>query len=165
MLIRTLICSILASLALAAPAAAAEKDGTTNQVQINKPDTTSEVDIPIKAELFIGAQGPKSCRGSPMVELNLPKPGALHTSPVCYDFPEPASCAIFMAGKEDGCEAKLFIEHGCKTFVNLAVFLPEERAVGGFFRSMSVRCGVEAVEPPPLRLPGMRQQQPVHERA
>lgn len=39
--------------------------------------------------------------------------------------------------------ARLFAEAGCRMFVNLVVFVPEERTVGGVWRSMAVQCGVE----------------------
>ncbi len=134
--------------------ASREEESNNGQVSINQPSAWPETEVPITATLFVGAQGPKSCRGSPMLSLSLPSPGSLHPTPVGYDLPEPASCAVFMATKQDGCETRLFADKGCGTFVNLAVFLPEYRAVGGFFRSLSIRCGVESVEPPPLRPSG-----------
>lgn len=56
---------------------------------------------------------------------------------------------MFMANKEDGCEAKLFNDVGCPegnqtaSYVNTVVFMPEQRAVGGMWKSISIRCGVE----------------------
>jgi hypothetical protein len=60
-----------------------------------------------------------------------------------------------VASKEAGCEARLFSEPGCRMYLNTAVFIPEERAVGGQWRSVGVRCGVpapdpESLGPPPL---------------
>jgi hypothetical protein len=44
----------------------------------------------------------------------------------------------------------LFNMAGCydspKTYVNTVVFMPEERAVGGIWRSMLVRCGIDVPE-------------------
>jgi hypothetical protein len=157
MLIRVFIAALgLAGFVLAEAAPVADPQDPTQQVQINKPDTTSDVDIPITVDLFADAQGPKTCRGSAMVQLALEKPGSLHTTAECHDLPEPASCGVFMAAKDDGCEARLFADRGCRSFVNLVVFLPEYRAVGGFFRSLSIQCGVKGVEPPPLSLPGLK---------
>lgn len=126
------------------------------QVSINRPNTTAPPDTPIAALVFSGSPGPKRCRGSAFLDLELPRPAARHATPICYNLRVPASCAVFVATKEDGCEARLFTERGCNTFVNLAVFLPEPRAVGGYFRSLSIRCGVVSVEPPPLSFPGMQ---------
>ena len=118
-------------------------------VSINHPnDTTAQV--PITAHIFTGSPGPKRCRGSVMLALDLPKPGMAHTNETCYDFPSPAECGVFMGNQEDGCEARLFTESGCGMFVNLAVFMPEMRAIGGYFRSMAVRCGI-----PPRAVPAL----------
>lgn len=59
-----------------------------------------------------------------------------------------ARCGVFFAGKDDHCEAQLFNAAQClnttQTYVNTVVFMPEERTVGAYWRSMWVRCGVEA---------------------
>jgi hypothetical protein len=61
-----------------------------------------------------------------------------------------ARCGVFFAGKEAGCQADLFSSERCvnttRTYVDTVVFMPEERSVGAYWRSMWVRCGVEAPE-------------------
>jgi hypothetical protein len=129
----------------------------TSQVAIAKPKENI-TEISITALIFAGTEGPKNCRGSLMTSINLPKPGPALEEPVCYELRKPARCGIFMANQEDGCEAKLFTEGNCSMFVNLAVFMPERRAVGGYFRSLSVRCGVDSRPLAPLSLPGLKPQ-------
>lgn len=104
--------------------------------------------IPITALLFAGPAGPKQCRGSPMLSIPLSRP--VSTTPTCYNTPKTANCGTFMAMKADGCQARVFAEPDCKTFTNLAVFMPELRTVGGLIRSVEVTCGVKSVEPAPL---------------
>lgn len=111
--------------------------------------------VPISAVLFSGSPGPKQCRGNPILNINLPKPGSQHSTPKCYNVPGVAQCANFMANEDDGCEAKLFNEPNCLTFANVAVFIPEKKTQGGYFRSIEIRCGVESVTPPPLNLAGV----------
>ncbi|KAK0615720.1 hypothetical protein B0T17DRAFT_538971 [Bombardia bombarda] len=67
--------------------------------------------------------------------------------------PAPAGCGNFVANKQDGCEARLFAEPNCRLYMNTAVFIPEDRAVGGLWRSMSLRCGVPAPDPAALGSP------------
>lgn len=65
-------------------------------------------------------------------------------------------CGTFIAppmpgeadGSSKGCEAMLFAERGCKMYVNTVVFRPagEAKPVGGWWRSLRVRCGVEVPE-------------------
>lgn len=109
-----------------------------------------EVMIPITALLFAGPAGPKQCRGSPMLSIPLSRP--VSTTPTCYNTPKTANCATFTAMKTDGCQARVFAESDCKTFTNLAVFMPELRTVGGLIRSVEVTCGVKSVEPAPLNM-------------
>ncbi|GKT87493.1 sulfate permease 2 [Colletotrichum tofieldiae] len=101
--------------------------------------------------------GVKTCRGSSFVDMELP--GNASTEPVfttkdgqCYNLPGTAQCGIFMGNKADGCEAKLFRGERCTAFSNVAVFQDELRPVGGFFASMSIKCGIVPVEPKPLSL-------------
>ncbi|ORY62588.1 uncharacterized protein BCR38DRAFT_439163 [Pseudomassariella vexata] len=128
----------------AAPAAAAP------------PAPPPEPYTPINALLFSGSPGPKNCRGHVIMNLAVPKPGP--ATPQCYNTPGVVSCANFMANKDDGCEARLFAEPDCKMFVNLAVFIPEKRTMGGVYRSMEITCGVESVEPAPLNLGALQVQ-------
>jgi hypothetical protein len=50
----------------------------------------------------------------------------------------------------------LFADAGCVSFVNLAVFMPEERPVGGAFRSVSVDRGLPAPDPASLESPPLQ---------
>jgi hypothetical protein len=113
--------------------------------------------VPISAVLFSSSPGPKDCRGTPILKVGLPKPGSQHSTPRCYNVPgnKVAECGNFVANKDDGCEAKLFAEPNCLTFSNVAVFVPELKAVGGWVRSIEIQCGIIGVTPPPLNLPGM----------
>ncbi|KAI0466549.1 hypothetical protein F4859DRAFT_497172 [Xylaria cf. heliscus] len=139
----------------------------TEQVAINRTDTNpanpaTEQPAPISAILFDGSPGPKACRGTAVLTIKLSKPGAQHLRPTCYNVPGPgggggvAQCGNFVANKDDGCEARVFAEPDCRTFANLAVFIPETRAFGGYMRSVEVRCGVVGEAPPPLNLPGLK---------
>ncbi|CCF45475.1 hypothetical protein CH063_14549 [Colletotrichum higginsianum] len=94
--------------------------------------------IPITVRLFPSAPGVKTCRGSPF----------------CYNLPGTAQCGLFAGNKADGCEARLFRGERCTAFSNVAVFQDELRPVGGFFASMSIKCGIVPVEPKPLSLGG-----------
>ncbi|GAW20308.1 hypothetical protein ANO14919_098100 [Xylariales sp. No.14919] len=132
----------------------------TEQVAINRTDANpanppSEQPVGISAVLFDGAPGPKDCRGSALLTIRLAKPGAQHARPTCYNVPGVAQCGTFLANKDDGCQARVFSEPDCRTFANLAVFIPEARAFGGYVRSLEVTCGVVSVTPPPLDLPGL----------
>ncbi|TDZ53957.1 hypothetical protein CTRI78_v006665 [Colletotrichum trifolii] len=117
--------------------------------------------IPITVKLFASSPGVRTCRsGSRLVNMVLPPnassdPTFTTAGGQCYNLPGTAQCGIFMANKADGCEAKLFRGERCAHFVNLAVFLNEARPVGGYFTSMSIKCGVKSVEPPPLNLGGL----------
>jgi hypothetical protein len=140
----------------------------TGQVSINeRPDTNTTVtSLPITVTIFSGSPGPKTCRSSALASLTLPRPEglSLRTGAQCYNLPSPAGCGIFVANKDDGCEARLFAEPFCVSYVNTAVFVPENRAVGGLWRSFSVECGIPAPDPdalgaPPLQgmMTGMKQ--------
>ncbi|KAL8377175.1 hypothetical protein RB595_008042 [Gaeumannomyces hyphopodioides] len=135
----------------------AKIDEDTGQVSINRPpDRPAQPALPIRATIFRGVPGPKACRGGAMTTLDFGAgAGAAlrHTEEVCYDLPDTAGCGNFVANKADGCEARLFAERGCRMFVNLAVYQPEDRAVGGRWRSMAVRCGVPEPDPATLGAP------------
>ncbi|KAI4602298.1 hypothetical protein KJ359_009538 [Pestalotiopsis sp. 9143b] len=59
--------------------------------------------------------------------------------------PGPKECRV-----EDGCQARVFAEPGCKSFTNIAVFMEELRPVGGVIRSIEVQCGIKSAQPAPL---------------
>ncbi|KAI3331182.1 hypothetical protein F4824DRAFT_475850 [Ustulina deusta] len=135
--------------------------GIAEQVAINPTDTDSpnhspEPLVPISAVLFDGSPGPKDCRGNVVLNIDLTKPGAQHSTPTCYNVPGVAQCGNFLANKDDGCQARVFNEPDCRTFANLAVFIPEMRAFGGYVRSIEITCGVVSETPPPLDLPGLQ---------
>ncbi|KAK3906081.1 hypothetical protein C8A05DRAFT_41076 [Staphylotrichum tortipilum] len=142
------------------PAGVDITEDTPGQVTINGDPTGNNTlgpSLPISATIFSGVPGPSACRGTVIFQLNPPQPaaGAGPTGEDCYDLPRAAGCGNFLASKEAGCEARLFAERGCRMYVNTAVFIPEERAVGGVWRSVGVRCGVpapdpESLGPPPL---------------
>jgi hypothetical protein len=142
------------------PAGVDITEDTPGQVTINGDptgNTTLGPSIPISATIFSGVPGPSTCRGSVIFKLNPPQPAAdAGPSPEeCYNLPRAGGCGNFVASKEAGCEARLFSEPGCRMYLNTAVFIPEERAVGGQWRSVGVRCGVpppdpESLGPPPL---------------
>lgn len=82
--------------------------GSTEQVAINRTDTNpsnppTEQPVPISAVLFDGSPGPKDCRGTAMLTIQLTKPGAQHSSPTCYNVPDNtvAQCGVFLANKDD----------------------------------------------------------------
>lgn len=106
--------------------------------------------LPIIALSYTGSSGPKHCRGNLIQKLAFTSPASDYKHGTCVDLPDMARCGVFFAGKEAGCEADLFNMAGClnstSTYVNTVVFMPEERAVGAYWRSMRVRCGVEAPE-------------------
>ncbi|KAK1754263.1 hypothetical protein QBC47DRAFT_386074 [Echria macrotheca] len=133
----------------------AEISQDTGQVTITGPPTTSntsqQADIPITATIFTSVPGPSACRGSILLDLEI----SFSKTEQCIDMPRPVSCGTFTASKASGCEARLFAEPGCRMYVNTAVFMLEARAVGGLWRSMGVRCGIEppdeaALGRPPL---------------
>jgi hypothetical protein len=137
----------------------------TGQVSINpRPDaanTAAAPNLPITITIFFGSPGPKTCRGSPVTTLTLPRPpeglGLRRTGSQCYSLPSAgAGCGTFSANKDDGCEARLFAEPSCASYVNTAVFVPETRAVGGLWRSFSVECGIPAPDPATLGEPPLR---------
>ncbi|KAM7201586.1 hypothetical protein V8F20_004814 [Naviculisporaceae sp. PSN 640] len=151
----------------------------TGQVTINGDpsgieNSPSIPNLPITATIFSGVPGPRSCRGHIIFDLSIPPPSLPNTSdarsysynperneknsriPKCYNLPSPAGCGNFVANKEDGCEIRLFAEPYCRLYMNTAVFVPERRSVGGNWRSVEVRCGVqppdsESLGRPPLQ--------------
>jgi hypothetical protein len=130
----------------------------TEQVSIstNLSDSPSEQPVPITALLFNGSPGPKDCRGNVVLNISLTKPVVSHSRPTCYNVPGVAQCGNFLANEADGCQARVFSEPDCLTFANVAVFVPEVRAFGGYMRSVEITCGVVSEAPPPLKLPGFR---------
>jgi hypothetical protein len=118
-----------------------------------------EPTIPIKAVFYSGSEGPKSCRGHVLAVINLPKPSVLGVPgpSQCYNFPgeQYSGCANFMANKVDGCAAKVFGDTNCRTYMNTAAFMAEDRAVGGRWRSVEVQCGIPEPDPSTLGKPPM----------
>jgi hypothetical protein len=104
--------------------------------------------FPILALSYSGSGGPKHCRGELIQKLAVPQPASSWKNGTCVDLPADARCGVFFAGKDDNCEAQLFNMPNCyntsRTYVNTVVFMPEERPVGAMWRSMFVRCGIEA---------------------
>ena len=49
------------------------------------PSSGEEPPVPISAILFSGGPGAKECRGTPILNVNLPKPGSQHAAPRCYN--------------------------------------------------------------------------------
>jgi hypothetical protein len=133
---------------------------STGQVSINDlPDAnTTTTSLPITLSIFSGSPGPKNCRGSLLTTLTLPPPEGLgqRTGSQCYNLPSVGGCGNFVANKDDGCEARLFGEPGCVEYMNTAVFMPEDRAVGGVWRSLAVECGVPAPDPATLGKPPLQ---------
>lgn len=118
-----------------------------------------EPPIPIKAVFYSGSEGPKTCRGHVLAVINLPKPAGLGVTgeAQCYNFPgeQYSGCANFMANKVDGCVAKVFGDTNCRTYLNTAAFMAEDRAVGGHWRSVEVQCGIPEPDPATLGKPPM----------
>ncbi|KAI0515033.1 hypothetical protein F5B22DRAFT_199202 [Xylaria bambusicola] len=142
---------------------ALDESSATEQVAINRTDANppsppedEEQAVPISAVLFDGPPGPKDCRGNVVLNIGLAKPGAQHSTPTCYNVPGVAQCGNFVGNKDDGCEARIFSEADCNEFANVAVFVPEVRAFGGYVRSVEITCGIVGVAPPPLKLPGLK---------
>ena len=150
----------LASGALPQLPAPASVQQDTGQVSINeRPDAnTTATSLPITITIFSGSPGPKTCRGSAITTLTLPRPEGLglRTGSQCYNLPSVAGCGNFVANKDDGCEARLFAEPSCASYVNTAVFMPESRAVGGMWRSFAVECGIPAPDPASLGAPPLQ---------
>ncbi|KAF9697584.1 hypothetical protein EKO04_004421 [Ascochyta lentis] len=109
----------------------------------------SSVNTPILALSYAGSGGPKHCRGGLLQKMAFERPAAQWNG-TCIDLPSEARCGVFYAEKGDKCEAQLFNEADCHntsmSYVNTVVFMPEERPVGGIWRSMWVRCGVDVPE-------------------
>ncbi|KAI1366853.1 hypothetical protein F5Y08DRAFT_113504 [Xylaria arbuscula] len=161
-----------------------DESSITEQIAINRTDANpspldpepssdgeqqeEEEPVPISVVLFDGPPGPKeNCRGNAILRIGLTKPGTDHTTPTCYNVSSSSSssssssriavaqCGNFLANKDDGCEAKVFSEPGCREFSNVAVFVPEVKAFGGYMLSLEVACGIVGVVPAPLKLPGL----------
>lgn len=129
------------------------------QGQPPKQEDPPEPLIPIKAVFYSGSEGPKTCRGHVLAVIDLPKPAGLGVTgeAQCYNFPgeQYSGCANFMANKVDGCAAKVFGDTNCRTYLNTAAFMAEDRAVGGHWRSVEVQCGIPEPDPATLGKPPM----------
>ncbi|KAF2472401.1 uncharacterized protein BDR25DRAFT_324312 [Lindgomyces ingoldianus] len=122
----------------------------TEQAPIPPIPSPAGPQFPILALSYTGSGGPKHCRGELIHELRIPPPASAHKNGSCVDLPTMARCGVFFAGKDDNCEAELFNMPGClnttRSYVNTVVFMPEERVVGALWKSMWVRCGIDAPE-------------------
>lgn len=139
------------------PATAGQDNG---QVSINDaPAANKEPVLPISALFYSGSEGPKACRGHVIAAITMPKQAAAAgpTAAQCYNFPNQATsgCANFVANKEDGCIAQVFAETNCRTFMNTAAFMAEDRPVGGNWKSVRVQCGIPEPDPATLGKPPM----------
>jgi hypothetical protein len=165
-LLLLLFSSITPGSALTAlPAGVDITEDTPGQVTINGDPTGNATTLPTTMTIFSGVPGPSRCRGSVLLSLALPPPpppppspsdddsSGSQTAETCYNLARPAGCGNFVASKGAGCEARLFSEPGCRLYVNTAVFIPEERAVGGVWRSLGVRCGIPPPDPETLGAP------------
>ncbi|KAF1359277.1 hypothetical protein EJ07DRAFT_121456 [Lizonia empirigonia] len=114
------------------------------------PQPPQTVQIPILALSYSGSGGPKHCRGSLLQKMSFARPAVQWKSGSCINLPSDARCGVFYSEKGDNCEAQLFNEAHCynttMSYVNTAVFMPEERPVGALWRSMFVKCGVDVPE-------------------
>ncbi|KAK4187053.1 hypothetical protein QBC35DRAFT_250159 [Podospora australis] len=140
--------------------AGADVQEDNGQVNINPDPTFNNTipELPITAIIFSGVPGPYKCRGRIVmsVEIPPPVPAGGPTTARCYNFAHPVGCGNFVASKEAGCEAKLFAEPDCKMYLNTAVFIPEDRAVGGLWRSMEIKCGIPPPDPHSLGAPPLQ---------
>lgn len=135
----------------------------TGQVSISEPTPEEkEPYVPIRATFYSSVEGPKACRGHPVAIIDLPKPAAPNVpgAQQCFNFAgkQKSGCALFMANKADGCVASVYAEHDCKTYTNTMAFMPEERPIGGNWRSVMVQCGVPEPDPETLGKPPMMDQ-------
>ncbi|KAK4456496.1 hypothetical protein QBC42DRAFT_281126 [Cladorrhinum samala] len=145
--------------------AGADVQEDNGQVTIN-PDPTSNsttpAELPTTATIFSGVPGPSRCRGTVVLRLSVPPPLRDENGQVqkgerrCYNHLQPVGCGNFVASKEAGCEARLFAEPNCQMYLNTAVFVPEDRAVGGRWRSIEVQCGIPAPDPDTLGQPPLQ---------
>lgn len=137
--------------------ASGEVHEDTGQVNINDSPTanTTETQLPVTATIFSGVPGPYHCRGSAILSLFI-SPNDTTAGEKCIDTPRSVGCGVFVANQRDGCQARLFSEPGCRIYANTVVFLPEERAVGGMWRSLGVRCGIPEPDPESLGEPPLQ---------
>ncbi|KAF1972647.1 hypothetical protein BU23DRAFT_599438 [Bimuria novae-zelandiae CBS 107.79] len=116
-----------------------------------RPSPPPAPQVPIAAMSYSGDGGPKHCRGQLLQNFTLPRPASSWRNGTCVDLPARARCGVFYSAKGDNCEAQLFTMEGCynttETYMNTVVFMPEERPVGGMWKSMYIRCGIDAPEP------------------
>lgn len=139
------------------PPAASSSPSMAPRPATAAPSMPAKPILPITATMYSGSPGPKDCRGTPILRVNLPKGPGIDTpkGPTCYNIqatPHMAQCGTFTANQEDGCQAKLFSDPGCTNFANLAVFGDELRPMGGMFQSVEIVCGIVSEQPGPLNL-------------
>lgn len=118
---------------------------------VARPPPAPVPQVPIVAMSYAGDGGPKHCRGELLQKFSLPRPASNWKNGTCVDLPAHARCGVFYSAKGDNCEAQLFTMEGCynttETYINTVVFMPEERPVGAMWKSMYIRCGIDAPEP------------------
>jgi hypothetical protein len=123
---------------------------TPTSSAVAKPQPPPSAQLPILALTYSGAGGPKHCRGDLLSKTQFTPPVERWKEGTCINLPGEARCGVFFSNKGDNCEAQLFNEVDCynttRTYINTVVFMPEERAVGGLWSSMWVRCGVDVPE-------------------
>ncbi|KAK4221038.1 hypothetical protein QBC38DRAFT_149867 [Podospora fimiseda] len=144
--------------------AGADVHEDNGQVTINPDPTANDTvppDLPITATIFSGVPGPSKCRGKVVLRLEISPPTTNETGQIqgerkCWNMLQPVGCGNFVASKQAGCEARLFSEPNCQMYLNTAVFIPELRAVGGWWRSMDVKCGIPPPDPETLGEPPLQ---------
>ncbi|KAF2744804.1 hypothetical protein M011DRAFT_496064 [Sporormia fimetaria CBS 119925] len=104
----------------------------------------------VMALTYAGSSGPTHCRGNLIAKFMFSDSIPTYRNGTCVTLPTMARCGVFLASKEAGCQVNLFDSDGClnktTTYLNTVVFMPEERPVGAYWKSMWIRCGVEASE-------------------
>jgi hypothetical protein len=120
---------------------------TPSPAPIAPPKPPQGNQVPIVAMSYAGSGGPKHCRGNMIQKMAFERPVDQWKNGTCINLPSQARCGIFYSAKGDNCEAQLFNVADCynspRTYVNTAVFMPEERPVGALWTSMRIRCGID----------------------
>lgn len=133
---------------------AIQEDGGKVSISASTPKEQEPL-VAIRATFFSSVEGPKACRGHPIAVIDLPKPQGQLGAQQCFNFARLATsdCGVFVANKVDGCVAQVFSETNCQSYTNTVAFVPEQRPVGGHWRSVMVQCGVPEPDPETLGKP------------